>query len=104
MTLLQDNRLVATPLALGGRAAMSEALRRADLPPTISTTQACSAFAFAGLDGAIVGYGGLETHGEDALMRSIVVEPSRRGQGEGRAIVDRLLAIASARGATPSIC
>ena len=99
MNTLQDDRLMATPLAIGARAAMSEALRSADLPTDDLDEANVQAFAFAGADGVVVGYGGLEMHGEHALMRSIVVEPARRGRGEGRAIVDRLLAEASARGA-----
>jgi len=99
MTLLHDNRLMANPLSVGGREAMSEALRRADLPTDDLDEAGVRAFAFADRDGAIVGHGGLEIHGEHALMRSIVVEPSRRGRGEGRAIVDWLLAEASAHGA-----
>ena len=99
MNTRQDHRLMATPLAIGARAAMSEALRRADLPTDDLDEANVQAFAFADGDGVVVGYGGLEMHGEHALMRSIVVEPARRGQGEGRAIVERLLAEASARGA-----
>ena len=99
MNTLQDNRLMATPLAVGARAAMSEALRSADLPTDDLDEANVQAFAFADGDGVVVGYGGLEMHGEHALMRSIVVEPARRAQGEGRAIVDRLLAEASACGA-----
>ena len=99
MNTLQDDRLMATPLAIGARAAMSEALRSADLPTDDLDEANVQAFAFADADGFVVGYGGLEMHGEHALMRSIVVETARRAQGEGRAIVDRLLAEASARGA-----
>jgi C_GCAxxG_C_C family probable redox protein len=88
----------ATPLAAGERAAMGEALRRAGLPADDLDDERVRAFAFADRDGALVGYGGLEIHGDDALVRSIVVEPSRRRRGAGRAIVERLLAEAAALG------
>jgi N-acetylglutamate synthase-like GNAT family acetyltransferase len=89
----------ATPLAAGERAAMGEALRFAGLPASDLDDASVRAFAFAGRDGALVGYGGLEIHGDEALVRSIVVEPSRRRQGAGRAIVERLLGEAAALGA-----
>ncbi|MFC3959508.1 arsenic resistance N-acetyltransferase ArsN2 [Halovivax cerinus] len=37
-----------------------------------------------------VGVGGLEPYGADALLRSLVVEESRRGSGYGAAICDAL--------------
>ena len=86
-------------LAVGERAAMGEALRRANLPADDLDDEGVRAFAFAGDDGALVGYGGFEIHGDEALVRSIVVEPSRRHRGAGRAIVERLLAEAAAQGA-----
>ena len=93
-----DKAGVATPLAAGERAAMGEALRLAGLPADDLDDERVRAFAFADRDGALVGYGGLEIHGDDALMRSIVVEPSRRRRGAGQAIVERLLAEAAALG------
>jgi N-acetylglutamate synthase-like GNAT family acetyltransferase len=87
---------VVMSLAVGERSAMSEMLRLAGLPADDLDSECVRAFAFADRDGALVGYGGLEIHGDDALVRSIVVEPSRRRQGAGRAIVERLLAEAAA--------
>ncbi|MDQ2104585.1 arsenic resistance N-acetyltransferase ArsN2 [Azospirillum isscasi] len=34
----------------------------------------------------LLGYGGLEVHGPDGLLRSVVVPPDRRGSGAGRAV------------------
>ena len=44
------------------------------------------------IDGRRVGVGGLEPHGEHALLRSVAVEASERGAGHGRALCERLLA------------
>ncbi|MBK4722031.1 arsenate reductase (glutaredoxin) [Azospirillum sp. YIM DDC1] len=38
-------------------------------------------------DRGTLGYGGLEIHGADALLRSVVVPAERRGAGGGRAVV-----------------
>jgi N-acetylglutamate synthase-like GNAT family acetyltransferase len=44
----------------------------------------------ATVDGDPVGAGGLDVHGDAALLRSVVVAPARRGEGHGAAIVDGL--------------
>ncbi|MCU0882070.1 MAG: GNAT family N-acetyltransferase [Hyphomonadaceae bacterium] len=41
--------------------------------------------------GAQIGWGGLEVHGGDALLRAVLVNPVLRGIGAGRALVDALL-------------
>ncbi|UVC06672.1 GNAT family N-acetyltransferase [Rhizobium sp. TH2] len=46
-----------------------------------------------------VGYGGFELHGEHALLRSMVIDPERRGRGLGGIAVDLLLGKARAAGA-----
>ena len=50
-------------------------------------------------NGEPVAYGGLELHGEHALIRSLVVLPDHRGNGIGRATTDRLLRHALEAGA-----
>lgn len=49
--------------------------------------------------GHIVGCVGLEPYGEAMLLRSMVVEPGRRGRGEGRMLVEACLAQARSKGA-----
>ena len=78
---------------------MGEALRRAGLPADDLDADGVSAFSFVDESGAVIGYGGLELCGGDALVRSIVVEPARRRRGAGRQIVGRLHAEAAGLGA-----
>ena len=47
----------------------------------------------------LVGFGGLEGHGSDQLIRSVVTTPTRRGQGLGRALLKALEAEARQSGA-----
>lgn len=54
-------------------------------------------FLVARVDDRLVGCVGMEHYGESALLRSLAVAPSRRGQGLGRALTDRLLADARRR-------
>lgn len=51
-------------------------------------------------DGAALAAGGFEFYGEDALLRSVVVDPEHRGSGIGGRMVEQLLAIAAVRGVT----
>lgn len=55
-------------------------------------------FIVAESDGALVGVAGLEVCGEDALLRSVAVDPAWQSHGVGRALVTRVLADADARG------
>ena len=41
-------------------------------------------------DDGLIGFIGLEGHGADRLLRSLVVLPTRRGEGYGRMLVERL--------------
>lgn len=50
------------------------------------------------VDGTFVGIGGVERYGSAGLLRSVVVEESRRGQGYGSALCDALEDEASADG------
>ncbi|MGE3831471.1 MAG: arsenic resistance N-acetyltransferase ArsN2 [Parvibaculaceae bacterium] len=49
---------------------------------------------------AICGYGGIELHGRDALIRSLVVLPVFRSNGIGKKCVDQLERLARSAGAT----
>lgn len=77
---------------------MSAALRAASLPADDLDDPNLRLFAYE-LDGLVIGYGGLEPHGEDALLRSVVVGAQGRGTGLGRKIVGALIAEAKRLGA-----
>src|SRR5260370_11339070 len=71
--------------------AIAALLTAAGLPP--AGLDDCLPAVIAAREGErVVGAVALETHGEDALLRSLVVAPGRRGQGLG----ERLLAAAIA--------
>lgn len=48
-------------------------------------------FYLATVDGDPVGVGGMEHHGNEMLLRSVVIETDERGAGHGRALVEGLL-------------
>lgn len=72
-------------------------LAQADLP-TEDLGGTHSRFYVARTNGSRVAVGGLEVYGTVALLRSIAVEPERRGSGYGRAIVNALEAEARSAG------
>jgi amino-acid N-acetyltransferase len=55
-------------------------------------------FLVARRDGRVIGSVGMERHGLSALLRSLAVAPEYRGQGLGRALVERLLREAREQG------
>ncbi|AEQ52775.1 arsenic resistance N-acetyltransferase ArsN2 [Pelagibacterium halotolerans] len=78
---------------------LSGALAAEGLPVDDLTEAGRTFFAFSALDGATVGYGGLEPLGEHVLLRSMAVLPAFRGKGLGRNIVPLLLYRAYRQGA-----
>jgi len=82
-------RLFAETLATWERDALIAALSRAGLPSQ-DVAQPDKLFWRFTEDDVPVGFGGLEVHGEDALIRSIVTLPLLRERGVGRAIVATL--------------
>lgn len=49
-------------------------------------------------DGTVVGVAGLEVHGRDGVLRSVVVEPARRGSGLGGRLAATVIASARQAG------
>jgi len=82
--------LRAVPLARLDLTAPREALRNAGLPADDLDAGGVMLYAFE-KGGVVVGYGGLEIFGDDALVRSIVVDPAQRRRGIGRQIVEHVL-------------
>lgn len=55
-------------------------------------------FVIAESAGRLIGVAGVEIAGENALLRSVAVDPEWRSHGTGRALVERIVADAEARG------
>jgi N-acetylglutamate synthase-like GNAT family acetyltransferase len=77
---------------------LSRALAEASLPADDLAEPGRQFFRFE-RGGELVGFGGLERYGSDALLRSVVVLPQHRSRGEGKAITANLLAAAQEAGA-----
>ncbi len=90
--------LAESPVA-GTDPALVAALADAGLPVTDLGEPGRQFFRYDTLDGETGGFGGLEPHGRDVLVRSGVVLPAVRGGGIGRNLVALLLFRAQAAGA-----
>ncbi len=80
--------------------ALHAALAAEGLPVDDLQDPGKSFFAYFSSRDTLAGFGGFETHGQHALVRSVVVLPGYRGQGLVWQIVPRVLARAMACGAT----
>jgi amino-acid N-acetyltransferase len=83
-------KLLARPLRDGERGALTAALAKAKLPTEDIEAPGRLFWRFETVDEVPVGFGGLELHGEDALLRSLVTLPPVRRRGIGAAIVTAL--------------
>jgi N-acetylglutamate synthase-like GNAT family acetyltransferase len=83
-------KLMAHPLRSDERAALKAALTKAKLPTEDIEAPGRLFWRFETSDEVPVGFGGLEVHGEDALLRSLVTLPPVRGRGIGTAMVAAL--------------
>lgn len=89
----------ATPADLDAvRALLAGAGLPTDGVPALLAAHAESFVVAEAGEGALVGVGGLEIRGDDALLRSVAVRPEWRGRGLGEALVHRLLFDAERRG------
>jgi amino-acid N-acetyltransferase len=77
--------------------AVSRLLTASDLPLD-GVAASLADFIVAEHNGGVVGVVGLEVCGDYALLRSTAVDPSWRGHGVGRALVERIIANAESRG------
>jgi len=82
--------LTAIPLATWERDGVKAALRRANLPADDVEAASTLFWRFEARDMTPVGFGGLEVHGRDALLRSIMTLPPMRNRGIAGAIVNAL--------------
>ena len=83
-------RLRATPLARFERDGLKAALKKAGLPAGDVEGPDLMFWRFETRDDVPVGFGGLEIHGRDALLRSLVTLPPVRRKGFGAAIVNAI--------------
>jgi amino-acid N-acetyltransferase len=91
-------RLTRIPLATWERDGVKAALRKANLPADDVEAAGPLFWRFEARDLTPVGFGGLEVHGRDALLRSIVTLPPLRNRGIAGAIIDALEAEARIAG------
>jgi amino-acid N-acetyltransferase len=89
--------LVAAEVTTAELPELAAALRRAGLPADDIAAPSRRFLRFRA-DGAIAGYAGLEIHGAEALLRSVLVIEAARGRGRGRAIVAAMAAGAARAG------
>jgi N-acetylglutamate synthase-like GNAT family acetyltransferase len=83
-------RLSAIPLAAWEREGVTAALRKLGLPADDVASPGRMFWRFETRDLTPVGFGGLEIHDGDALLRSVVTLPPVRRRGIARAIVAAL--------------
>ena len=76
---------------------IQQLLMASDLP-LAGVAETLSGFVVAESEGAIVGTAALEACCDNALLRSVAVAPEWRSRGLGRALVNRVIAEAEARG------
>jgi amino-acid N-acetyltransferase len=82
---------LADPLMIRGRPPRSTAvalLQSQGLPVSDITDEHLEHFFFVGSDGSPTGLVGLELYGTDALLRSLIVGESARGNGLGSTLVE----------------
>jgi amino-acid N-acetyltransferase len=90
--------LTALPLAAWERDGLQAALARSGLP-TADLGEADRLFwRFETTEDVPVGFGGIEVHGREGLLRSVVILPPLRRHGYGSAVVAALELEAQSRG------
>lgn len=83
------------PARLDDLKGIAELLESAGLP-TAGVADHLTGFVVAEAAGRVVGLAGLEVHGDDGLLRSVVVVPALRGRGLGARLTERILEAARA--------
>ena len=81
------SNLMIRPLAVGEREALAAVLAREHLPADGLNDPNGLFWRFDTMQDVPLGFGGIELHGSDALLRSVVTLPPVRHRGIGGAIV-----------------
>jgi len=84
---------------INGSSALRDALSAEGLPTDDLDENGRHFYRYETLDGEPVGFGGFESYGKDALIRSIVVNQDQRGKGLGKNLTQLLLTRAFNEGA-----
>ncbi|WP_428610040.1 arsenic resistance N-acetyltransferase ArsN2 [Sedimenticola sp.] len=79
---------------------VKQMLRSVGLPTEDIDHNTPAQFYLALMDGTVVALAGVECHGREALLRSLVVSPLSRGKGIGEALISHIQNIAREQGAT----
>jgi amino-acid N-acetyltransferase len=80
------------------RSTATALLQSQGLPVSDITDEHLEHFFFVGSDGSPIGLVGLELHGTDALLRSLVVGENSRSNGLGSALVEHAEQYAATKG------
>ena len=83
-------KLFPKPLPPGERGLLSRALGKAEIPIRDVEAPGTLFWRFEMPEGIPVGYGGLEVHEKQALLRAVLTLPPARRRGVGRGIVAAL--------------
>ena len=76
-----------------------EDLLKAEMLPPLEIREWLGTFWVLERDGCLLGCAGIETYGEAVVLRSVVVDPSLRGTGEGMRLIRHALNEARRQGA-----
>jgi len=93
----QPGRAQVRPATAADLPAIERLLTANDLP-LAGVREALGTFMVAEADTQLVGVAGLEVCCDDALLRSVAVQPEWRARGVGRELVMRTIADAESRG------
>lgn len=94
-----SNRFIIAESILSSDEELAKALQEASLPIDDLSQSAGTFFRFTDRKGEPAGFGGIELHGKNALLRSITVPQSIQKSGYGTAITRSLLRYAEMAGA-----
>jgi amino-acid N-acetyltransferase len=95
---MSDSCVQLRPAEAGDLPAVLTLLGDTKLPTQGVEPRALRDFIVAEREGKLVGVVGLEIYRDSALLRSAAVDPSWRGTGVGRALVERALDLSRERG------
>jgi amino-acid N-acetyltransferase len=97
MASMETSRARIRPATAADLPSVEQLLTASDLPLG-GVRESLKDFFVAEVDGKLVGVAGLEICCDDALLRSVAVQPEWRSKGVGRELVTHTIGAAEARG------